>query len=70
MPIFFLTPPNHPNDLLSIEESAIEASTCQKTIRRWIYGGILPAQRGADLRWHVRRLDLEAFLNTRTKRAA
>lgn len=70
MPIFFLKPPNHPRDLLSVEEAAQEAGTCEKTIRRWVSGNRLTAQQTDDRRWHIRRGDLEELLKSRANQAA
>ena len=59
-------PQNSPETLLKIEDVATLCRVSEKTVRRWIDAGDLPAAKlGAQ--WRIRPRDLELFIRERVK---
>ncbi len=55
-------------ETLTIKQAARELDVDEKTIRRWIKSGQLPAEINIVGRYTISRSDLDAFVDERRKR--
>jgi excisionase family DNA binding protein len=53
---------------LTIKQIVAELEVDERTVRRWISKGLLPAHTDIVGRWRVYREDLDAFVEARTRR--
>jgi excisionase family DNA binding protein len=60
-------PRNFPQTLMTIEDVAALCQVSEKTVRRWVAAGELPAAKlGAQ--WRIRPRDLDFFVRDRMER--
>ncbi len=57
----------HPEPLMDIPDTARICGVSEKTIRRWISGGELPAAKLGN-QWRIRPKDLDDFIRDRLVR--
>ena len=52
-------------EMVTVRDIMIELNVAEKTVRRWLQAGLLPYTKDIVGRYHIKRSDLDAFIEKR-----